>query len=92
MVGFLVSKQAVSTETGAVVLFLLSVVLASSDEILRIVIVGPAPVQQRRAGAGRRSRKARALTDADIQGKPAAFASAAVFVKLASAADKVLIY
>ena len=38
------------------------------------------------------SSKARALTDADIQGKPAAFAPAAVFVKLASAADKVLIY
>jgi len=38
------------------------------------------------------SSKARALTDADIQGKPAAFASATVFVKLASAADKVLIY
>lgn len=38
------------------------------------------------------SSKARALTDADIEGKPAAFAPAAVFVRLAAAADKVLIY
>jgi len=38
------------------------------------------------------SSKARALTEADIRGKPAEFATATVFVKLASAADKVLIY
>jgi uncharacterized protein len=38
------------------------------------------------------SSKARGLTDADIAGKPAAFAQAAVFVKLASEADKVLVY
>lgn len=38
------------------------------------------------------SSKARGLTEADLAGKPAAFASPAVLVKLAAEADKVLVY
>jgi predicted peroxiredoxin len=38
------------------------------------------------------SSKARGLTEADLQGKPAAFANATGFVRLASQADKVLVY
>lgn len=38
------------------------------------------------------SSKARGLTDADLAGKPAAFATPSVLVKLASEADRVLVY
>ena len=38
------------------------------------------------------SSKARGLTDADLAGKPAAFATPSVLVRLASEADKVLVY
>ena len=38
------------------------------------------------------SSKARGLTEGDLAGKPASFAQAADFVRLASQADKVLVY